>query len=241
MNIKLFSALLLLTGGLDVMNPAVAGKADLVGTAVVNDMRIEFYMEAPKHGMVMTSGRGMTMDGGLPTHHPEVKVFDVESGKFIPYLDVVLHFKNVASGQVHMLTLPPMLGSWFHYGRNGALPGEGKYEVQVIVTPQDLMRYKRMAEKWAEPAIAVFAYEWKGEIATEGIFEGRGKVIALVPEKSQLVLEHEEIKGFMRAMPMGMGYAVESAELLRGLNPGDPIKFKVDAANKKIIAAERLK
>jgi hypothetical protein len=144
------------------MNPAIAGKADLVGTAVVNDMRIEFYMEAPKHGMVMTSGMSMKMSDGLPTHHPEVKVFDVESGKFIPYLDVVLHFKNVASGQIHMLTLPAMLGSWFHYGRNGALPDKGKYEVKVFINPQELMRYKHMAEKWAKPAIVTFTYEWKG-------------------------------------------------------------------------------
>ena len=162
MNIKPLSVVLLLTGGLSIMNPAISGKADLVGSKVVNDMRIEFYMEAPKQGMVLTSGMSMKMDNGMPTHHPEVKVFDVEGGKFIPYLDVVLHFKNVATGKIHMLTLPPMLGSWFHYGRNSALPGNGKYEVQVFVTPQDLMRYKSMAEKWAQPAIAAFNYEWKG-------------------------------------------------------------------------------
>lgn len=81
----------------------------------------------------------------------------------------------------------------------------------------------------------------KMEMATEGIFEGRGKVIAVVPQKSQIVVGHEEIKGFMQAMPMGMGYPVESTNLLKGLKPGDPIKFKVDAAKKKIIAIEPLK
>ena len=81
----------------------------------------------------------------------------------------------------------------------------------------------------------------KMEMATEGIFESKGKVIALVPEKSQIVVGHDEIDGFMMAMPMGMGYGVESTELLEGLNPGDPIKFKIDAAKKKIIAIERLK
>jgi len=81
----------------------------------------------------------------------------------------------------------------------------------------------------------------KMEMATAGIFEGRGKVIALVPEKSQIVVGHEEIKGFMKAMPMGMGYTVQSTDMLEGLNPGDPIKFKIDAAKKKIIAIERLK
>ena len=80
----------------------------------------------------------------------------------------------------------------------------------------------------------------KMEMATEGIFEGVGKVIALVPSKSQLVVGHEEIKGFMKAMPMGMGYAVESAELFKGLKPGDAITFKIDAAKKKIIAIEEV-
>ena len=161
MNITHLSAFLLLTGGFGMTNISLAGEADLVGTTVVNDMKIAFYMEAPKQGMVMTSGRPIAMDGGLPTHHPEVKVFDVESGKFIPYLDVLLHFKNIATGEIRMISLPPMLGSWFHYGRNGALP-HGKYEVQVIVNPKNLMRYEDMAEKWAHPAIVTFNYEWKG-------------------------------------------------------------------------------
>ncbi len=81
----------------------------------------------------------------------------------------------------------------------------------------------------------------KMEMATEGIFTGNGKVMAVLPEKFQIVVGHEEIKGFMKAMPMGMGYAVESLDLLKGLKPGDPIKFKIDAAKKKIISIESLK
>jgi Cu/Ag efflux protein CusF len=81
----------------------------------------------------------------------------------------------------------------------------------------------------------------KMEMATEGIFEGVGKVITVVPELSQIVLGHEEIKGFMKAMPMGMGYEVESLDLVKGLKPGDAVKFKIDAAKKKIISIESLK
>lgn len=161
MKTRLFSKLLWFTCGLGLTNSAVASEAGLVGTAVVNDMRIEFYMEAPKTGMVTTSGTPVKMRTGLPTHHPEVKVFDVESGKLIPYLDLVLHFKELATGDLQMTKLPPMLGSWFHYGRNVALSHKGKYEVQVFVTAQELMRYKDMAGKWAKPAIVTFAYEWK--------------------------------------------------------------------------------
>ncbi len=78
----------------------------------------------------------------------------------------------------------------------------------------------------------------KMEMASEGIFEGVGKIIAVVPKKSQLVVGHEEIKGFMKAMPMGMGYSVKSADLLEKVKPGDPVKFKIDASIKKIIAIE---
>ena len=76
------------------------------------------------------------------------------------------------------------------------------------------------------------------ETATEGIFEGVGKVIALVPDKQQIVVGHEEIEGFMKAMPMGMGYAVADEDLLVGLEPGDPVCFKIDAAKKKIVDIE---
>lgn len=81
----------------------------------------------------------------------------------------------------------------------------------------------------------------KMEMATKGIFEGEGKIIAVVPKKNQVVVGHKEIKGFMEAMPMGMGYPVMSADLLKNLKPGDAVKFKIDAGMKKIIAIEVIK
>ncbi len=44
----------------------------------------------------------------------------------------------------------------------------------------------------------------------------------------------------MKAMPMGMGYDVESLDLLKGLKLGDRVEFKVDAGKKKIVSIERL-
>lgn len=76
------------------------------------------------------------------------------------------------------------------------------------------------------------------EMASEGIFEGTGEVIALVPDKGQIVIKHQEIVGFMTAMTMG--YAVASTSLLDGLQPGDAVTFKIDAAKKKIIAIETI-
>ena len=69
------------------------------------------------------------------------------------------------------------------------------------------------------------------EMANEGIFEGTGEIIALVPDKGQVVVKHEEIVGFMPAMTMG--YPVQPTSLLDGLKAGDVVKFKIDAAKEK--------
>ena len=67
----------------------------------------------------------------------------------------------------------------------------------------------------------------------ERFFEGVGVVIALEPGKSRLVVDHEEIKNFMAAMEMS--YLVSRAALLRGLNPGDKIRFTIDAEKRAIV------
>ncbi len=153
--------ILLLLGGIGHVELAIADDADAVGTAVVNDMRIELYLKAPRIDLAKTSGKPTAMNG-LPTHHFEVKVFDVETGRFIPYLDVLLHFKNLSSNRMSMLSLSPMLGSWFHYGSNGALIEKGRYEVTVYVNLQDLMRYGAAEKNWGKSTTVRFDYDWKG-------------------------------------------------------------------------------
>jgi uncharacterized cupredoxin-like copper-binding protein len=74
--------------------------------------------------------------------------------------------------------------------------------------------------------------------AGSGPFDGKGTVVAVVPESREIVLDHEAIEGLMDAMTMG--YPVASEELLKGLNPGDAVKFKIDPAGPKIVAIERL-
>jgi L-cysteine S-thiosulfotransferase len=68
---------------------------------------------------------------------------------------------------------------------------------------------------------------------------GDGKVIALVTGSHQIVVDHEEIKGFMDAMTMG--YNVNSPSLLKGLNPGDKIRFTIDTEKRAITKIEKLK
>jgi Cu/Ag efflux protein CusF len=67
---------------------------------------------------------------------------------------------------------------------------------------------------------------------------GEGKVIAVVPNNNQLVLEHGPIQSFMDAMTMG--YSIESSSLLEGLKAGDRVRFTIDVEKKTIVKIEKL-
>jgi Cu/Ag efflux protein CusF len=67
---------------------------------------------------------------------------------------------------------------------------------------------------------------------------GEGKVVATVPNANQVVVDHQEIKGFMEAMTMG--YRVDPPSLLEGLKFGDKVRFTIDIAKKAIIKIEKI-
>jgi Cu/Ag efflux protein CusF len=68
---------------------------------------------------------------------------------------------------------------------------------------------------------------------------GAGKVVALVPGDGEIVLEHGEIRNFMDAMTMG--YKVASRALLKGLKPGDRVRFTIDTDSRVIRKIEKLR
>jgi Cu/Ag efflux protein CusF len=67
---------------------------------------------------------------------------------------------------------------------------------------------------------------------------GEGKVIAVVPASSEIVVTHGEIKGFMDAMTMG--YPIEPPSLLEGVQAGDTVRFTIDTQQKAIVQIEKL-
>ena len=71
-------------------------------------------------------------------------------------------------------------------------------------------------------------------VAAKRLFEGVGIVVAVQPRKSRLVLTHEEIKGFMAPM-VEMSFMVTPVALLRGLEPGDNVRFTIDADKRVIV------
>ena len=71
------------------------------------------------------------------------------------------------------------------------------------------------------------------------LVSGVGKVIALVPESQQIVIDHEEIKGFMDAMTMG--YTVSPTSLLKTVKAGDKVRFTIDTDKRAITRLQKLK
>jgi Cu/Ag efflux protein CusF len=67
----------------------------------------------------------------------------------------------------------------------------------------------------------------------------QGKVIAVVPETQEIVVEHGEIKGFMDAMTMG--FKVNPISLLKTVKAGDKIRFTIDTEKRAITKIEKLK
>jgi Cu/Ag efflux protein CusF len=57
-------------------------------------------------------------------------------------------------------------------------------------------------------------------------FQGVGIVIGTAPRSGRLIVNHEEIRGFMAAMEMS--FPVTPPSLLKGLNAGDKIHFTID-------------
>ena len=67
---------------------------------------------------------------------------------------------------------------------------------------------------------------------------GEGKVIALVVDKGEVVLDHSEIKGFMDAMTMG--YKIHPTSLLKRVKPGDKVRFTIDTEKRSITKIEKI-
>lgn len=69
--------------------------------------------------------------------------------------------------------------------------------------------------------------------AAERLFSGVGTILSVDRRKSRIIIDHEEIPGFMA--PMVMSYAVEGAALLKDLSAEDEVRFTIDAGKRAIV------
>ena len=84
---------------------------------------------------------------------------------------------------------------------------------------------------------AQFHRDFKSASA-EASVTGEGKIIAVVPDSHQVVVDHKAIKGFMDAMTMG--YKVHPASLLDDLQAGDQVRFTIDIEQNAIVNIEKM-
>jgi Cu/Ag efflux protein CusF len=68
---------------------------------------------------------------------------------------------------------------------------------------------------------------------------GLGKIVAVVPQSQEVVVDHGEIKGVMQAMTMG--YKVSSPTLLKGIKVGDYVRFTLDTGSRSITKIVKVK
>lgn len=114
---------------------------------------------------------------------------------------------------------------------------------QAMLAPErplsKTLAYTRSDIPSSQPVTASAAQQETGGTPTtseQQTVTGDGKVIAVVPNASQIVVEHGEIKGFME--PMTMGYRVDPPSLLKGVKVGDKVRFTIDVPKKAIVKIE---
>jgi mono/diheme cytochrome c family protein len=104
-----------------------------------------------------------------------------------------------------------------------------------------------MNDRWA---VIAYAHTFSGHrgphVASEhqqlkpkpNTVTGEGTIVALRPDRQQVVVEHGEIKDFMEAMTMG--YKVTPPSLIDTVKPGDKVRFTIDTAAKTITKIDKL-
>ncbi len=123
-------------------------------------------------------------------------------------------------------------------------PAHPEAPVTPEPTPSQTLAYSRADIPSAQPVSPVTAAPHEGhgsrpsEAGGSPTVVGEGEVIATVPNASQIVVEHAEIRGFMEAMTMG--FRVDPASLLAELKPGDKVRFTIDVQRRAIIRIEKL-
>lgn len=77
-----------------------------------------------------------------------------------------------------------------------------------------------------------------GEAAEQQIYQAEGVVQFVNSREEILVVEHGQIPGFSEAMTMS--YQVASPDLLKGLDAGDRVNFKIDGTTQVIVEVRRV-
>ena len=226
-----------------VILAAVIASHALASTEIKKDFVPEDPME--QHRIVATSCdhprgfRRIEMKGGIEfAREGEVFAFEPRIIRAEPCEEVEIVLENTDSVR-HALMLPglnPMFTLEFTGPEVRSLrfvtPDENvtlEFHCHVPTHEQQGMLGELIVGKGGKPP--------EQEVITPGtarLFDGIGGVVAVDLRNNRLVLTHGAIKGFMAAMEE-MSFMVTSATLLKGIKPGDRVRFTIDADKRAIV------
>lgn len=134
--------------------------ADVGGIQEAGDYLVAFAQERAE-GMYMPRGEGELewVEPEDENCHLEVSVSDAADQRFIPYLDVEAGLTAADGTQLG----PYKLGFlWhpglYHYGRNIKVPGDGRYDLKIKISPPGFMRHdKANGRRYASTVEVEFA------------------------------------------------------------------------------------
>jgi uncharacterized protein involved in high-affinity Fe2+ transport len=143
----------------------------LLGSKIVDNMRIIFEMEPAKGMWMLMGGEWKWMGTMGKPYHFEVKLEDPYSETRISYSDVTLTLTKVTDGESQSFDLHPMWGgSGLHYARNGDVMGDGQYVATVVATPPEFMRGETNKHLWMDPISVDFRFQIRdGEILSGSV------------------------------------------------------------------------
>ena len=220
--------------------------AALVVAAPASAQAVEIEAILEGHQMVATSCdrprsfRRIHIKGGTEfARDGEVFAFDQRVIRAEPCEQVEIVFENTDAVR-HALMLPglnPMFILEFAGPQTRSLvfvtPDEDitlDFHCHVPTHEQMGMHGQLVVGRGGEKVVARTADR---EVQPDRLYEGVGVVVAVELRKGRLIVNHEEIKGFMA--PMEMSYRVTPVTLLQGLNPADKIRFTIDADKRAIV------
>lgn len=196
---------------------------------------------ASKH---VVKGTASVAKTSVETHHPQGWRFTMPKGDFIKGRAVFEKFECYYCHEIRGEKFPPPAESAPELSQMGGLhPLE--FFAESIINPNAVVP-KAYRESDGKSPMTDFTEKmtvkelidvstYVASLRPQGVpktVSAQGTVIALVPERVEIVLTHGEIKGFMDAMTMG--YKVSSPSLLKTLKPGDTVQFTIDTEKRVI-------
>ncbi len=134
-----------------------------LGQAVWQGMRIQARATAPATFVVVTGTSERTIHpAAKASMHLMVMLTDARTGMPIPYATVWATIRQ-DDRIVYDARQWPMLSRSMgvHYGNNVALPGAGRYVLDLLIGPPESARHLEYAHVWLHPHRVRLTFHWK--------------------------------------------------------------------------------